>query len=55
MIDRGVKPNTVIYTNLIDIYCKEGNFKEAKKLYEVMGIEGEQQSSVVTYNVMINA
>ncbi|XP_010462567.1 PREDICTED: pentatricopeptide repeat-containing protein At2g32630-like [Camelina sativa] len=54
MIDRGIKPNTVSYTTLIDIYCKERNLKEAKKLFEVMGIEGEEQPNVVNYNVMIN-
>jgi len=37
MIDRSER-KTVDHTNLIDIYCKIENFKEAKKLLEEMAI-----------------
>ncbi|KAL6138553.1 hypothetical protein ACLB2K_063834 [Fragaria x ananassa] len=36
MAERGVAPNSVCFTTLIDIYCKGGDFAEAKRVFQEM-------------------
>ncbi|KAK9292206.1 hypothetical protein L1049_020168 [Liquidambar formosana] len=53
MIQRGVEPNTVTYTTLMDGYCLRGQIDEALKVIDVMLHKG-CSPHVMNYNILIN-
>lgn len=54
MVRKGVEPDVVTYTALIDGYFKDGNMKSALKLYKEM-IEARLKPNVVTLSCLIMA
>ncbi|KAK2638664.1 hypothetical protein Ddye_026459 [Dipteronia dyeriana] len=53
MEKRGVRPNCVTYSALIDGYSKKGNLDEAKLLFEEMEKKG-LRPNIITYSALID-
>ncbi|ONK76135.1 uncharacterized protein A4U43_C03F24310 [Asparagus officinalis] len=50
MEENGLKPDTITHNYLIDCYCKNGKFKEAREVYEGLGGKG-CEANYRTYKV----
>ncbi|KAL9305928.1 putative tetratricopeptide-like helical domain superfamily [Arabidopsis thaliana] len=51
MIQRGIAPNTITYSSLIDGFCKENRLDEANQMLDLMVTKG-CDPDIVTYNII---
>jgi pentatricopeptide repeat protein len=53
MIQKGIKPGTIMYNSLIDSYCLQNRMDEAVKVFNTM-VQNGCSPSIVSYIILIH-